>query len=440
MRRALLILCLINLATVACTVCARADVVTDWNTVILDTIRSTSTSPPVASRAMAIMHTAIYDSVNSVDRTHTPYRVDIVAPPGTSREAAAAAAAERVLSALYPSQTAIFQAQLAQSLADIPDGSGKDNGVALGRTVADEILAWRSTDGSDAVVPYTWTEEPGRWRPTPPAYAPALLPQWGYVTPFGIAYGSQFRTSGPPALDSAEYAAALNEIKMLGEKNSQYRDADQTEIALFWADGAGTVTPPGHWNQIAQQISTEKNSTLSENARLFALLNVALADAAIIAWDAKYTYDFWRPITAVREAHQDGNPLTDPDEDWEPLLVTPPFPEYVSGHSTFSGAASGILALIFGDDTSFVTGSDELPGVNRSFSSFSEAALEAGRSRIYGGIHYEFSNTPAVAAGQEAAEYIYGHYMTLIPEPSSLVALCMAIAAFSGALIRKRRI
>lgn len=228
---------------------------------------------------------------------------------------------------LYPAQTATFDTQLALSLAEVADGQSENDGVALGQYVADQILAWRSTDGSSNVVSYTPGSEPGDWQPTPPGFVPGLLPQWPDVTPFAIASGDQFRPGGPPALDSAEYATELNQVKELGSINSTTRTADQTEIARFWADGAGTFTPPGHWNQIAELVALAQGNTLSENARLFALLNIAEADAAIVAWDAKYEYDFWRPVTAIRQADTDGNPDTIGDPNWEPLLVTPPFPE-----------------------------------------------------------------------------------------------------------------
>ena len=377
---------------------------------------------------MAMVHGAVYDAVNSVDRTHAPYRVLVDAPAGASREAAAAAAAHRALTSLYPSRAAVFDARFAASLDSLGGGSDVTAGVNLGRAAADQMIAWRTNDGATDVVPYAPGTAPGQWRPTPPAHAPALLPNWPDVTPFAISSGSQFRTAGPPVLGGAEYAADYNEVKLLGSMSSAIRTAEQTETARFWADGAGTETPPGHWNSIARSVASAKGTSLSENARLFALLNIAAADAAIVSWDSKYEYGFWRPVTAIREGDADGNAATLADLGWTPLLVTPPFPENTSGHSTFSGAASTVLAEFFGtDDVSFITGSDGLPGVYRSFDGFSDAADEAGRSRIYGGIHFEFSNEQGLAAGRDLGHYVSTNYFTAVPEPSCLPLLGVAL-------------
>lgn len=388
-----------------------SDVVIDWNNVALEAIRTDNTSPPKSSRALAMVHAAIYDSVNALYKDYTPYHVDAEAPPGASPEAAAAAAAHRVLMHLYPAQFAALDEAFAQSLISIPDGQPKKDGVSLGLYVGGATVAWRLNDHSSDIVPYTPSADPGKWRPTPPGFQPALLPNWPLVTPFAMTTGSQFRRDGPPALTSPDYTGSFDVVKILGEKDSLVRTPDQTEIALFWADGRGTSTPPGHWNQIAQVIASQRQNSLEENARLFALLNIASADAAIAAWDCKYTYDFWRPITATREADTDGNPDTTPDPTWEPLIVTPPFPECVSGHSTFSGAAAQILALFYGDYNPFTVGSDDLPGVYRSYDGFSQAAYEAGRSRIYGGIHYEFSNLQGLYMGFDIGLWAAQHYI-----------------------------
>ena len=243
-------------------------------------------------------------------------------------------------------------------------------------------------------------------------YDVALLPQWATLDPFTLNSASQFRPNGPPSLTSQAYADAFNEVKELGSATGSTRTPEQTAIARFWADGAGSYTPPGHWNQIAEQIADQRGLSLLENARLFAELNLALADAAIAAWDAKYTYGSWRPITAIPEADLDGNPATEAQSDWQPFLITPNFPEYISGHSTFSAAAATILAATFGDATTFTTQSLTLPGVKRTFASFSAAADEAGRSRIYGGIHYEFSNQDGQATGRKVGEWVLQSFST----------------------------
>ena len=387
------------------------DAVLDWNQTLLNAVKQDKTAPPLASRNMAMVHAAIYGAVNAIDKTHEVYHVSADAPAGASEEAAAAAAAHRVLVNLYPQQTATFDAALQASLAEIPDGNAETDGVNLGQSVADQILQWRSADGSNATVQYTPGTNPGEWQPTPPSFAPALLPQWPNITPFAMTEGDQFRPAGPPALNSEKYSTELNLVKELGGSNSTARTAEQTEIAQFWADGSGTYTPPGHWNEIAQDVSLQQGNTLTENARLFALLNIAIADAGIIAWDAKYTYNFWRPITAIQQAESDSNPQTAGDPTWTPLLATPPFPEYVSGHSTFSGAADAILTSFFGNKINFTTESAGLPEVRRSFESFTQAADEAGMSRIYGGIHFPSANEDGLAAGRALGEYVFDNFL-----------------------------
>ena len=406
---------------------AFADVIIDWNNVALNTIRQAGTSPPVASRALAMMHAAMYDAVNATDLTYNAYHSYQTALPGSSAEAAAAVAARDVLVSIYPQYAANYDTALASSLASIPDGPSKTNGLSLGHATASDIVAWRANDNWNMVVQYTPSTDPGKWRPTPPAYAPALLPNWPYVNTFSMSSGSQFRGTGIPALDSPEYAADFNETKSIGALNSATRTAYQTQTAFFWADGGGTATPPGHWNSIAQTVAQQQGNTLLQNARLFALLNVSMADAAICAWDNKYAYSAWRPITAIRLANEDGNPLTDPDPTWTPLLTTPNFPEYVSGHSTFSGAAAEVLADFYGtDDITFTTGSDALPGVYRTYTSFFEAADEAGRSRIYGGIHFEYSDAIAIQSGSSIADFAFANNLQPIPETSTFVLAIMS--------------
>jgi membrane-associated phospholipid phosphatase len=278
--------------------------------------------------------------------------------------------------------------------------------------VAHEIAAARANDSADAVLAPPSREGPGAWQPTPPAFAAYLLPQWGFVTPFALPSGSFMRPPGPPELTGERWAADYNEVKALGAAVNSSRTAEQSLIALFWADGAGTETPPGHWNTIARRVSRDRRTGLVDNARLFALLNMAMADAAICAWDAKYAFDFWRPVTAIRNGDADGNPATAADPSWSSFIVTPPFPDYVSGHSTFSGAASTVLAAFFGTNhLRFTVESDGAPGVTRSFNHFSAAAAEAALSRLYGGIHYRSANEDGLAAGIAIGEWTVSHYL-----------------------------
>ncbi len=412
MKNRTLLTFLLVLTAAAVTSTARADVVTVWNSAALDAIRADRTPPPVASRALAILHVSIYDAVNGISRTHDPYFVRSDVPASASREAAASAAAHDVLVTLFAANAASFDALNDAILAGVANSPQKSRGIAWGEAVARQILVWRANDGFDATVAPPSGSGPGYWVPTPPLFAPYLLPQWGDVAPFAMPASAHFRPPGPPALDSAKYAADYNEVKALGAAVGSTRTPEQDLIALFWADGAGTETPPGHWNSIAQSVAVSRQNSMEQNARMFALLNVAMADAAICAWDAKYTYYNWRPVTAIRNGDADGNPATSSDPTWSSFIITPPFPDYVSGHSTFSGAASTVLAMFFGTDhVAFTATSDFLPGVTRQFSRFSDAANEAAVSRLYAGIHYRSANEDGLAVGREIGEWTFTQVM-----------------------------
>ncbi len=392
---------------------ARRDPILLWNEVQLSAIRTDRTPPPLAARNLAIMHAAMFDALNAIYRTHRAYAVDMTANAGQAPEAAAAVAAHRTLISLYPRQVAAFDAALDASLSAVPEGPAKTSGIALGQSVAEQILALRSRDGVNTRAAYSALPGPGIWQPTPPDYRPALLPQWPSLTCFCMRSGSQFRAPGPPPLGSPAYGAAYQEVKALGSRQGSARTDDETQIALFWKDGDGTATPPGHWNQIAQTVAAARGLGLADNARLFTLLNLALADAGIMAWDCKFKFNYWRPIQAIRSAPITGNPATDGDPNWTPLIDTPPFPSYTSGHSSFSGAGAAVLAQFFGSDTvAFTSTSDGLPGVTRSFRSFWQAAEEAGKSRIYGGIHWEFDNADGLATGRALGEYVTQNFLT----------------------------
>ncbi len=381
------------------------DPVLFWNRAALETIQRDATTPPVAARNLALLQAAVYDVVSNLEGTPSYFAV-LQPPASTSPAAAVSAAAHRVLADLYPGQAAALDTELTAALADVPDGSAKTASLLFGTTIGELVLALRADDGWDTFVDAVPGRGPGVWQPTAPMYDVPLVPQWGDVEPFAMTVPDQFRPAGPPALASQAYADALNEVQLLGSATSSTRTAEQTEIARFWADGAGTYTPPGHWNQIATQVALAQGNSLSDNARIFAQLDLALADAAILAWKAKYDAALWRPITAIRAADTDGNDLTTVDRQWTPLLITPPFPEYVSGHSAFSGAAAEILSQVFGSQVSFATDSLSLPGVERSFTNFQQAADEASRSRIYGGIHYSFSGQDGLDAGRAIAQHV----------------------------------
>jgi membrane-associated phospholipid phosphatase len=347
----------------------------------------------------------MYDAVNGLTRTHAPFHVAGRGPTAASTGAASTAAAHRVLTALFPENRPAFDRLRTTLLGRIAEGHRKRTGESWGQMVAERILQWRSADNWDASLTPPAGNEPGFWVPTPPAFAPYLLPHWGWVVPFAIPSGDFFRPPGPPALTSAEYTEEFNQVKAFGPAVNSIRTADQDVIALFWADGAGTETPPGHWNRIARDVAAAEGNTVLQNARLFALLNIAMADAGIGAWDAKHAYMYWRPITAIREGARDGNPATDPDPSWLPSIATPPFPDYVSGHSAFSGAAAPVLAHFYGtDDVPFTTGSDVFPQ-SRPFNRFSDAAREAALSRMYGGIHFASAIEDGLTMGAAIGEW-----------------------------------
>lgn len=390
----------------------------DWNEILLDAIRTVKPAPPVASRAMAIVSTSMFEAANAIEGGFQSLVGLSPADPTASTSAAVVVAAHHSLVSLFPTQTAVFDAAMTQSLATIPDGPAKSAGIQVGSLASQEILTLRSTDGSTNQVQHINGDAPGEWVPTAPGYAQAVLPQWPNVTPWTLNSANQFRPKAPPTLRSSAYAKALNEVQSLGVANSTTRTADQTDIARFWASGPGTATPPGQWNMIAQIVAEQTEMELLETTRFYAILDMALADAAIVCWDAKFEYELWRPITAIRNADQDQNRGTTADPAWTPLLTTPAFPSYTSGHSTFSSTGATVIASLLGTDSFSFTLPSEVAGVpNRSFSSFSDAASEAGMSRIYGGIHFAFDNTEGLRAGRRLGEFVT---TTALPMKSSV--------------------
>ncbi|HEV3117600.1 MAG TPA: vanadium-dependent haloperoxidase [Gemmataceae bacterium] len=412
-----------------------ADAVINWNAAMLRAIWNAGTPPTAASRVEAMVGVAVYDAVDGLHPIYEFYPVPgLGAGPhrGASPAAAAIAGADTVLNSLYPDQKAMFDAEYQASLARVPDGESKTDGIFWGQAVGNAVIAWRSQDGSNARSSYQAAPPggpPGVYELTPnaglegkpPGFLPALAPQWGQVSPWAMTSAAQFLPPAPPALDSAEYAAAFNQTKSLGDTNSTTRTQDETLFSHFWADVPGhSVTPPGHWDEIAEHVSLQEHLNLEQNARLFALLNIGLADAAINCWNAKYVYNYWRPITAIRDQRANQiNPATSSDPNWTPLWNTPNFPSYTSGHSTFSGAASVILASVFGRHAHFTIGSDDMPGYSRSFTSFAQAADEAGDSRVVGGIHFQFDNTAGLTAGRELGSYVVQNFLSPLDDDGS---------------------
>lgn len=385
----------------------KRDVVIRWNDLALSAIREERTPPPIAAHNLALLHVAIYDAVSAVEPNQVPFAVTGRASRAASAEAAAIAAAYEALFRQYPKRAAIFNEALTETLAAVPEGPAKAEGFNVGRQVAKDVLAWREKNGKLGQVSYQPKNEPGKWQPTPPEYRAALLPEWATLVCLALRDTSQFRAAGAPELNSEAFVAAFEQVRQLGAANNSTRTGEQTVIAYFWADGEGTVTPPGHWNRIAAGVAEKRGLSLADNARLFAMLNVAMADAGVCCWGCKYKCDLWRPVTAIRAAASLKNPKLAADPEWTPLLPTPPFPAYTSGHSTFSGAAAAVLTAFFGsDDVRFASISDAMPGVRRSYSKFSDAANEAGLSRIYGGIHWSFDNKDGLKLGKDIGEHV----------------------------------
>ena len=392
------------------TASARADEVTDWNKILFDAARvPPATSPLVITRTAAIVHAAVFDAVNGIERRYTPIRVAPAAERGASVRAAAVQAAYASLVRLYPAQISTFDAKRTIAMSAIVRGpEGEDiipiaRGVEWGQAVADAIWAWRGTDGfTPAPLAFVGGFGVGEWRSTPPLFAPGAAPQFATMTPWSIQLPSQFRPGGPPLLTGNGYATDFSEVKSKGSSSSLLRTADQTAACNFWNTG----TASDLWNNVAVSLSEKRHLTLSANARLFALLHIAAADGAIACWDAKYHYVFWRPVTAIPLAATDGNLATDADFNWTPLLVTPAHPEYPSGHSTVSSAAASVLADYFGEKTAFVVTSVLVPGVGRPFSSFSAALAEIADARIFGGIHFRSACVDGQATGNAVGVYV----------------------------------
>ena len=413
-----------------------ADAVTHWNDVLLEVVKNVGGAPAPIARGGAMMHGAIYDAVNSIrPSAHRPYLVSVPALPGASVRAAIAHAAHDALVAAFPTQAALIRVERDTAIQALPQTNNVSRGEVVGKAAAQAMIEARAGDGADDMTPYVSGNQAGDWRPTDAN--PAATPNWPSVKPFGIPAGNAFRAPRPGGyasktemLQSIEYAAQFNDVKRLGRFDATQtgnRTAEQEEIAFFWAnDLDGTYKPPGQLFEITKIVSEQKGLDIVDNARLFALVALAMADAGVVAWDEKYetSLDLWRPETAIKEAA--GNPATSPDGSWKPLSrkappdmtrFSPPFPAYVSGHATFGAAHAAIMRRFFGTDNVTFTARTDDPnasGVTRTFDSFTQAALENARSRIYLGVHFQWDGDHGFLSGTALAEYIYDNVLTPI--------------------------
>lgn len=437
------------------------DAILYWNEVSLETVAADHTGSPVGgmpqsdqggptrtARALAIVHLAMYDAFNSITPTYAPYLSSLPVPaPGASVNAAVGEAAYVALSSLYPKQMSQFLAKRKDFEMGLTDSAQAiADGRVQGREVAEMLLALRASDGAAAAMSYSYSNAPGMHRPDPQSPGQqALTPQWGEVTPFGIPSAAGFVADPPPSLTTARYEIDFNDVKEKGALTGSTRTPEETTVGLFWAyDGAQKLgTPPRLYNQIVRVIAANQGNTLAQNARLFALVNLAMADAGIQCWYSKYVYNVWRPVVGVREADPgwgptfagDGNPETEGDPYWLPLGApktnepgkknfTPGFPAYPSGHATFGAASLDMVRLFYGtDEIAFKFVSDELNGKSvdvdgvvrtyheRCFERLSDAIDENGRSRVYLGVHWQFDAEAGIKSGKKIAEHIYSNYL-----------------------------
>ena len=405
---------------------ARADAVTDWNLIASNAIVVTAGQPPpVSALSFAMVQGAVYDAVNAIDRGHQPYLSEPPSNPTDSKEAAGATAAFRVLVG-FPDLPGLFPAQLPTlqplydayigGLPDNPPGS-KAAGITIGETTGRAMLIARMNDGRFGPPPTLYPPAPGIWRPTPPNYASDPAPWVGNVLTFIVPSAEMLRTDGPNALTSAEYAEDFNEVKDLGSLTSITRTADETDAAIFWQDHAHAL-----FNRIFRTLAASQQLDIVANARLFAMTNLAAADAAIGCWNDKYYWQFWRPITGIREADTDGNPATQADPTWLPLfdpatpachppaLFTPPFPDHPSGHACATGAFVNTLQNFFGTDKIGFTAFSNKSCTTRSFDRFSDALSEVIDARVWAGIHFRTADVQGSALGNKVAHYLEKHY------------------------------
>jgi membrane-associated phospholipid phosphatase len=377
-------------------------VVVAWNQELLHIVQTPGAQPATVhpTRSFAILQAAIYDSVVSITRDDSPYLVSVPASRTARVDAAAAQAGHDALAALYPKLQTELDSQLSAELAVIPDGTAKLHGIQVGSSVAAKVLALRAGDGSAVTPPaFVAGNQPGDFRPVPPAFAAPVFTGWANVKPFVIDSASQFRPDAPPPVTSAAYATALNEVKSLGQNSSTTRTADETVAAKFWAGPIWNT-----WNEIADNAALAHHTNLETTSRLLAVLNLTFADSVIAFYDAKYQYLVWRPITGIRLGDTIGNPAIVGDPTWTPFAATPADPSFPGAHSTISEAGATVLSAFYGNNGQVQVTSDVLPGTVRTFDSYQAVATEAGLSRIFAGVHTRLDHESGLTLGRDVAQ------------------------------------
>jgi hypothetical protein len=382
------------------------DVVVEWNAITLAAVSGQNGVEQV--RLAAIAHLAVFEAVNAIVGDFEPYLGTVVAPAGASAEAAAVAAAHGVLKHYLPDQAASLDAARESSLAAIPDGAGKDGGIAVGEAAAVALFLHRANDGSEATENYLpQSGDPGQWQLTPSCQPEGgLFFHWRKLTPFGIRSADQFRSDPPPALTSRRFARDFNEVKSVGGVDSEQRPADRADVANFYA----AVPSQAAWNPIARQVASARRASLSDNARLFALLNMAMNDALVAVMDTKYHYTRWRPETAIRAGDTDGNSDTEPDAGFKPFVATPCHPSYPSAHASASYAAREVIQSLFGDEEHVMKlSTPALPDVELHYTRLEQITRDIDDARIYGGIHFRSDQEAGARQGGRIGQYVVAH-------------------------------
>ena len=403
-------LCMLMATLLVGSAVAKADVVLDWNVIAVNTAIANGQNPFAQARFAAIIQLAVFESVNAITGEYHPYLGTIVAPPGASPDAAAIQAAYRVLSTYFPASASTLDPERANSLASIPDGQAKNDGIATGEAAALAMIALRANDGSSPPqFKIPGPPVPGEWQATPSCpivngSAVGIAFQWQNVTPFGIPRASEFLLDAPPALTSNKYAKAYNEVMTVGSIDSTQRPQDRANVALFYAASSPTLV----FNQAVQQVAKEQGRSLSENARALAVMNIAMNDSLVASFLNKYHYNFWRPETAIHAGDTDGNPKTDPDPSFVPFVTTPCFPSYPSNHGSASNGAAEILRRIYGEGGHFITLSNPaVPDIVLQYTTFKQITDDISDARVYGGIHFRTDQVAGERLGRAIGKAVY---------------------------------